>query len=60
MKEKMKLNKWFEKSEKELLVGLCISNIEKNKEEKKFNKWLIIILIVNLILNLIQMILLIK
>ena len=32
MKEKMKLNKWFEKSEKELLVGLCISNIEKNKE----------------------------
>lgn len=56
----MKLNKWFEKSEKELLVGLSIRNIKKDKENKKINKWLFAILIINLILNLIQMILMTK
>ena len=56
----MKLNKWFEKSEKELLVGLSIKNIQKDKENKKITKWLFVILIINLILNLIQMILLTK
>ena len=60
MKQNIKLDKWFEKNEKELLVGLCINDIEKEKKKKKFNKWLIIIVILNLLLNLIQMILTIK
>lgn len=60
MKQNIKLDKWFEKNEKELLVGLCINDIAKEKKKKKFNKWLIIILILNLLLNLIQMILMIK
>lgn len=34
MRKNSKLNKWFEKSEKELLVGLCINNIKKIKKKK--------------------------
>ena len=56
----MKLEEWFKKSDKELLVTLNISNIETNKYNKKIIRIILTISIINLILNLLNMILLLK
>lgn len=52
------MEKWFKKSDKELLVSLNLAIINFKKQSKNQNNKLIIIAIINLILNLINMLLL--
>lgn len=54
------MENWFKSSEKELLVSLCISQIEKGKKQNKRYKTVLFILVLNLILSLVNMLLLLK
>lgn len=54
------MDKWFDKSEKELLVAINMAMIEKRKIRRKKDKLFMLILMLILIINLVNMILLIK